>query len=68
MASLINAVYSANTSHWAVQIVNGSSSSAGHLFEFKLDVGALCTGDVLQTACCPPDPGLDLDSRRFSAS
>lgn len=49
----------ANPVSWSVQIVNSNGTSAGHEFEFKLDIGAMCTGNVLQTACCPPDPSLD---------
>lgn len=59
-ASPINSLFAAGAVNWSVEIASANAAAAGHLFQFKLDIGALCTGDVLQTACCPPDPGLDL--------
>lgn len=58
--SSLQAQWLSGGTYWCVQITNGNGAAGGSQFDFKLDIGAVCTGDVLQRACCPPDPGLDL--------
>jgi hypothetical protein len=52
-------VWPSGTARWGVEIVNSAAGAVGHQFDFDLNIGCVCTGDVLRTACCPPDPTLD---------